>query len=92
MRQGSPLSAVLVSEQLKLGKERSLKECFMFELGMSVQAGKTGEFQEGVRALLIDKDGSPDWQFKSVGDVPSDTISAFTASRWNDDAHPLANM
>ncbi|KAF7773780.1 hypothetical protein PCIT_a0100 [Pseudoalteromonas citrea] len=92
LRQGSPLSAVLVKEQLKLGKNRSLKECFLFELGMSVQAGEAGEFQEGVRALLIDKDGAPNWQFKSVSDVSDEMISAFTAPRWNDDAHPLAKM
>ncbi|MBQ4847780.1 enoyl-CoA hydratase/isomerase family protein [Pseudoalteromonas sp. MMG005] len=92
LKHGSPLSAVLVSEQLKLGKGKSLKECFLLELGMSVQAGEAGEFQEGVRALLIDKDGAPQWQFDAISSVSDETVSAFTSARWSDDAHPLANM
>jgi enoyl-CoA hydratase/carnithine racemase len=92
LKNGSPLSAVLVKEQLKLGKGRSLKECFLLELGMSVQAGEAGEFKEGVRALLIDKDGTPQWQFKSVNEVPTDIVNAFITPRWNGNTHPLANM
>ncbi|MBE0368429.1 enoyl-CoA hydratase/isomerase family protein [Pseudoalteromonas aurantia] len=92
LKHGSPLSAVLVSEQLKLGKGKSLKECFLLELGMSVQAGEAGEFQEGVRALLIDKDGAPQWQFDAISSVSDETVSAFTSARWSDAAHPLANM
>ncbi|MBQ4863114.1 enoyl-CoA hydratase/isomerase family protein [Pseudoalteromonas sp. MMG013] len=92
LKHGSPLSAVLVSEQLKLGKGKSLKECFLLELRMSVQAGEAGEFQEGVRALLIDKDGAPQWQFDAISSVSDEIVSAFTSARWSDDAHPLANM
>ena len=46
-----------MSEQLKHSKGKNLADCFKMELGMSVRAGEVGEFQEGVRALLIDKDG-----------------------------------
>jgi enoyl-CoA hydratase/carnithine racemase len=92
LKHGSALSAVLVSEQLKAGKNKSLKECFIFELGMSVQAGLSGEFQEGVRALLIDKDGQPNWQFVSVNDVPASTIAAFLTPKWDEQSHPLADM
>ena len=92
LKHGSPLSAVLVSEQLKLGKDKSLKDCFLFELGMSVQAGSAGEFQEGVRALLIDKDGDPKWQFDNINAVTAEAVDAFTSPRWFDSAHPLADM
>ncbi|OHU87009.1 MULTISPECIES: enoyl-CoA hydratase/isomerase family protein [Pseudoalteromonas] len=92
LKHGSALSAVLVSEQLKAGQGKSLKECFMFELGMSVQAGQSGEFQEGVRALLIDKDGTPKWQFSSVSDVTDEAVAAFLTPKWSDDTHPLADM
>ncbi|CAH9061092.1 Carnitinyl-CoA dehydratase [Pseudoalteromonas sp. CIP111854] len=92
LKHGSALSAVLVSEQLKAGKNKSLKECFMFELGMSVQAGLSGEFQEGVRALLIDKDGAPQWQFSSVSDVTASTITPFLTPKWDDATHPLTDM
>ncbi|CAM4165608.1 enoyl-CoA hydratase/isomerase family protein [Pseudoalteromonas byunsanensis] len=92
LKHGCALSAVLVSEQLKAGQGKSLKECFMFELGMSVQAGLSGEFQEGVRALLIDKDGTPKWQFSSVNDVTDEAVAAFLTPKWADDSHPLADM
>ncbi|BBN81455.1 enoyl-CoA hydratase [Pseudoalteromonas sp. A25] len=92
LKHGSALSAVLVSEQLKAGKGKTLKECFMFELGMSVQAGITGEFQEGVRALLIDKDGAPQWKFNSVSDVTASAVTPFLTPKWDEQAHPLADM
>lgn len=44
---------------------------------MSVRAGEVGEFQEGVRALLIDKDGTPQWQFNTLKDVPNEVVESF---------------
>jgi hypothetical protein len=35
------------------------------------------EFFEGVRALLVDKDKSPNWKYKSVADLPQDEIEWF---------------
>lgn len=59
---------------------------------MSVTAGEFGEFQEGVRALLIDKDGKPNWRFKSVAEVPNDVIERFFAPRWDENDHPLRDL
>ncbi|ESP92167.1 enoyl-CoA hydratase/isomerase family protein [Pseudoalteromonas luteoviolacea] len=92
LKHGSPLSAVLVSEQLKRLAGQSLKACFSQELAMSVHCGEVGEFQEGVRALLIDKDGKPNWRFKSIADVDGDVIESFFVPKWDDKNHPLATM
>jgi hypothetical protein len=35
------------------------------------------EFAEGVRALLVDKDRQPKWQFDAVRDVPGDLLESF---------------
>ena len=35
------------------------------------------EFAEGVRALLVDKDRQPKWQFDAVQDVPDDLLESF---------------
>lgn len=35
-----------------------------------------GDFVEGVRAVLVDKDHSPKWKFSSVKDVPQDFIES----------------
>jgi enoyl-CoA hydratase/carnithine racemase len=92
LKAGSPLSAQLVHEQLKRGQSLSLAECFQMELGVSCQCGEFGEFQEGVRALLIDKDYQPNWRFKTVADVPSSTIDFFFKELWANKTHPLAQL
>lgn len=73
---GSPLSAALFVEQLKRGQTLSLAECFQMELNMAYQCGISGEFQEGVRALLIDKDNQANWLFQNLDDIPNDFIQA----------------
>ena len=35
------------------------------------------EFAEGVRALLVDKDRQPKWQYDSVHDVPDAVLETF---------------
>ncbi|AGH46724.1 enoyl-CoA hydratase/isomerase family protein [Paraglaciecola psychrophila] len=89
---GSPITANLVFEQLLRGKDMTLAECFQMELGLSCKCGEFGEFQEGVRALLIEKDHQPNWRFKSVDQVPKDTIDYFFENIWSLNAHPLAHL
>lgn len=88
---GSPLSAHLVYQQLKRSNELSLKACFQMELGMSVCCGSFGEFKEGVRALLIDKDNAPKWQFSTISNVDSDVIESFFNVEWPN-GHPLTDL
>lgn len=61
-RNGSPISAHLVMEQLSLGRTKSLSECLVMELCMAYQCCLSNDFLEGVRALLVDKDKKPNWQ------------------------------
>jgi enoyl-CoA hydratase/carnithine racemase len=89
---GSPITANLVFEQLRRGNNMTLAECFQMELGLSCKCGEFGEFQEGVRALLIDKDNQPNWHFKSVDQVPKATIDYFFENIWSQDTHPLAHL
>jgi enoyl-CoA hydratase/carnithine racemase len=89
---GSSITAHLVFEQLQRGKDMTLAECFQMELGLSCQCGEFGEFQEGVRALMIDKDNQPNWRFKSVDQVPKATIDYFFENIWSTGTHPLAHL
>jgi enoyl-CoA hydratase/carnithine racemase len=89
---GSPISAHLVFEQLKRAATMSLADCFKMELIMSCRCGMLGEFQEGVRALLVDKDREPSWLYATLEDVPQTCIESFFTSPWGEGKHLLTNL
>ena len=89
---GSAITAHIVYNQLILGKDMSLAECFRFELGVSVRCAQSGEFAEGIRALLIEKDYQPKWRFANVHDVDPEMISSMFVSPWSDETHPLKGL
>ena len=92
LKSGSSLSAALTFQQIQHGASLSLADCFRMELNLSVKAGQFGEFSEGVRALLIDKDYSPQWKFSSIGSVDTKVIDWFFESKWSQEQHPLVNL
>lgn len=90
LKSGSNITKHLVFEQLKRGADLPLAACFRMELVMSCQCGTVGEFQEGVRALLVDKDNQPHWLYPNIDEVPADVIESFFISPWLPESHPLA--
>ncbi len=76
MHKGSPIGLQLTYRQQQQDLS-TWHETFMQEYYIAVNATRKGEFQEGIRALLIDKDGAPNWQFTSITDVPTDFIDSF---------------
>ncbi|MGM0692256.1 MAG: enoyl-CoA hydratase/isomerase family protein [Pseudomonadota bacterium] len=89
---GCPMSAQLVWRMLERHAHSSLAEAFRDELGLSVQCCRQGDFVEGVRALLVDKDKSPRWQHDSVAEVPQADIQALMAPVWSSESHPLRDL
>jgi enoyl-CoA hydratase/carnithine racemase len=85
---GCPMTYALVVEQIKRSKHMSLKQVFEMELIMSTRCAMNGDLQEGIRALLIDKDGQPKWSVKSVNDISDEKIEEFFTAPWNGE-HPL---
>lgn len=92
LRSGSPITAHLVFEQLKRAAALSLLDCFKMELVMACKSASFGEFQEGVRALLIDKDGAPNWKYPDVASIPEQVIESFFIADWADESHPLSHI
>lgn len=88
---GSPISWHLVYAQAQLGTKLSLAQCFQWELTVSVNVCAHGDFCEGVRALLIDKDRQPQWRFKDVQTVPTAVLEQILACPWGE-AHPLRQL
>jgi enoyl-CoA hydratase/carnithine racemase len=76
MHKGSPIGLQLTYRQQQQDLS-AWHETFMQEYYIAVNATRKGEFQEGIRALLIDKDGAPNWQFKAIEDVPTEFIDSF---------------
>ena len=92
MLRGSPITQRLVFEQLQRGRELPLADCFRMELGMACECAAVGEFAEGVRALLIEKDGAPTWLYKTHEEVPDELIEKIFTRIWQDQTHPLAAL
>lgn len=87
---GSPLSVVLAYEQLRRSHHCSLKQAFQSELTLSVNCALQGDLQEGVRALLVDKDRRPDWRFKSLDAISPEQVDEFFQPPWQE--HPLNDL
>ena len=77
MQNGSPLSCVLIYQQLKRSQKHTLSQCFESELNLSLRCCQEKEFSEGVRALLVDKDKAPQWRYKNINDVDNKIIEWF---------------
>lgn len=93
LQHGCPLTAHIVWEQIQHGPKLSLEDCFRLELTLSVNCAVTGDFLEGIRALLIDKDKNPQWQHASVADVTTEELDAMFIPPWGEDKpHPLQHL
>jgi enoyl-CoA hydratase/carnithine racemase len=92
MRSRSPTMLSVTLRQLQRGATLSLADCFRMELGMAAHTFEQGDFLEGVRAVLIDKDNSPRWRPNRIEEVTEAMIEAFFRERWSAAAHPLANL
>jgi len=77
MQNGSPLSCVLIYQQLKRSENYTLEQCFESELNLSLRCCQQNEFSEGVRALLVDKDKNPQWRYNNINDIDHKIIEWF---------------
>jgi enoyl-CoA hydratase/carnithine racemase len=87
---GSSLAALWINQQLQVNRHSSLKEVFQSEIQLVTNIVRHPEFAEGVRALLIDKDRNPNWQFKTSRDVSADVLDGFFTAPWG--SNPLADL
>ncbi len=74
---GSPTSMAIFERQLQETRHDSLAQVFEKELKLSIRCLEKGEFAEGVRALLIDKDKQPRWRYSSLEGMDQNWIDGF---------------
>ncbi len=90
---GSPTSAKLSFGLLERVKYMSLADVFRLEYIVSLQCAAIGDFQEGIRALLIDKDKKPVWNPPALESVSAQWVERFFVPPWPEGlSHPLADM
>jgi len=88
----SPTMLAVTLEQLRRGAAMSLADCFRMELDMIHGSFEQGDYLEGIRALIIDKDKRPHWRPADIAQVVPATVDAFFAPRWAPAQHPLASL
>ncbi len=80
LRTKSPLSLKLTLAALRRARDFvSLEECLNMEYHLTVRLYEHGEFLEGVRALIVDKDKTPRWNPPRLEAVTPAMLEAFFA-------------
>ena len=73
----SPLSMKATQRQLSEGATVDFRKVMQMEYRICSRIIKTKNFQEGVRAVLIDKDNSPNWEPADLSSVADDMLDEF---------------
>lgn len=68
LQRNSPTSLCVTIRLLQLGKKWSIAEAFTREHLLATRFMRKSDFNEGVHALLIRKDNSPNWEPVKLGD------------------------
>ena len=77
----SPTMLCVTREALLRGRQMTLAECFRMELGIVKRVIEEGDFCEGVRAQLIDKDRKARWAPATLAEVRAERVRHFLARR-----------
>lgn len=71
MRRGAPLSVACAVETIHRGRNLSrMEDALKLEYRFTARCQEHGEFLEGVRAAVIDKDRDPHWAVARLEDLP----------------------
>lgn len=82
MDRGCPTTVGIVHEQLLRSRGASLADCFRLEMTLATHCADNHDFMEGIRALLIDKDNTPAWQFGDVESLPHGYVVDHFVEPW----------
>ncbi len=90
MERGCPTTVGVVVEQLGRAAQMSLADCFRMEMTIATHCADNHDFAEGVRALLIEKDNEPKWQFGDLDSLPHAYVLSHFEEPWA--RNPLAEL
>jgi len=70
---GSPLSAIMILSAIR--DAGSLERALRNEYRFVSRVLEHGDFVEGIRAIVIDKDRNPQWRHRDIASVPAELIA-----------------
>ena len=79
LRRKSPTSVKVTDRLLARARGMTLEDDLKMEYRVAQRFMSTADFFEGVRALLVDKDGAPAWSPSRIEDVDDAAVEAFFA-------------
>lgn len=85
METKSPTSQKVSFRQLREGAQLDFDDCMIMEYRMTQEFMKGGDFFEGVRAVVVDKDMSPQWSPALLAEVSDSDVSRYFAPLGDDD-------
>ncbi|WP_343562748.1 enoyl-CoA hydratase/isomerase family protein [Kiloniella sp. b19] len=77
MGKGSKRSLLLTWENLRQSRGQAIGQVLERELRISTASVYTSDFKEGIRSVLVDKDGNPDWEDLDLHNPPSDFMDYY---------------
>ena len=72
-----PRSLKVTLRQLTQGRTLDFESCMIMELRIASRFMKEGDFYEGVRAMLVDKDFRPSWQPLTLKEIGDEEVEKF---------------
>jgi enoyl-CoA hydratase/carnithine racemase len=91
-RSACPTSIALIYAIWEKSQNWNVSQSFYNEWYVASQCGYKGNFREGVRALLIDKDKKPQWVPAKAEDITQDYLEEFFKSPREDGKNPLQDL
>lgn len=97
IRQNSPLMMSIALEQVRRARSLTFAEELRAERALvhncfHLRPGASSESVEGIRALVVDKDRSPQWNPTRLEEVTDQAVQRYFFSPWSDANHPLADL
>ncbi len=80
VRRASPLMLCVTHRHLLRCRNARFNKVLQWDTALTRRALNHGEFREGIRALLIDKDRLPQWRYPSIDKVPQSAMNYFFSS------------
>jgi enoyl-CoA hydratase len=91
LRRVSPFSAAATFEAITYARKTpGLEPCLANEYRFAFRSLEGGEFYEGIRAAVIDKDRQPKWRPSRIEDVTPESVAAVFAPLGNEEWRPAA--